>query len=38
MEKIIVGPSSKGAVNLNAPIKENLRSIPKRLDRDIANA
>ncbi|MCI0419201.1 MAG: fructose-bisphosphatase class II, partial [Acidobacteria bacterium] len=37
MEKIIVGPSSKGAVNLDAPVKENLRSIAKRLDRGVEN-
>jgi fructose-1,6-bisphosphatase II / sedoheptulose-1,7-bisphosphatase len=35
MEKIIVGPSSKGAVNLDAPVKENLRAIAKRLQRDV---
>ncbi len=37
MEKIIVGPSSKGAVDLDAPVKENLRAIAKRLDRDVEN-
>jgi len=35
MEKIIVGPSSKGAVNLDAPVKDNLRAIAKRLDREV---
>ena len=35
MEKIIVGPSSKGAVNLDAPVEDNLRAIAKRLDRDV---
>src|SRR6185312_4679473 len=35
MEKIIVGPSCKGAVELDAPVAENLRSIAKRLDRGI---
>lgn len=35
MEKIIVGPSSKGAVDLDAPVKDNLRAIAKRLDRDV---
>src|ERR1700681_2786960 len=35
MEKIVVGPSSKGAVDLDAPVADNLRSIAKRLDRDI---
>lgn len=37
MEKIIVGPSCKGAIDLEAPVKENLRSIARRLDRDIEN-
>src|SRR6187397_1062586 len=37
MEKIIVGPSSKGAVNLDAPVKDNLRAIAKRLDREVEN-
>ncbi|HVB54925.1 MAG TPA: class II fructose-bisphosphatase [Candidatus Acidoferrales bacterium] len=35
MEKIIVGPSCKGAVELDAPVEHNLRAIAKRLDRDI---
>jgi fructose-1,6-bisphosphatase II len=35
MEKIVVGPSCKGAVELDAPVIENLRAIAKRLDRDI---
>jgi len=35
MEKIIVGPSSKGAVDLDAPVATNLQSIAKRLDRDV---
>ena len=35
MQKLIVGPSSKGAVDLDAPVKENLRSIARRLNRDI---
>ncbi len=35
MEKIIVGPSCKGAVELDAPVAHNLRAIAKRLDRDI---
>jgi fructose-1,6-bisphosphatase II / sedoheptulose-1,7-bisphosphatase len=37
MEKIIVGPSCKGAIDLNAPVKDNLRAIARRLDRDIEN-
>ncbi len=35
MEKIIVGPSCKGAVELDAPVIDNLRVIAKRLDRDV---
>jgi fructose-1,6-bisphosphatase class II len=35
MEKIIVGPSCKGAVELDAPVKDNLKAIANRLDRDI---
>ncbi len=35
MEKIVVGPSCKGAVELDAPVSENLRAIARRLDRDI---
>src|SRR5579863_940581 len=35
MEKIIVGPACKGAVDLDAPVADNLRSIAKRMDRDI---
>lgn len=35
MEKIIVGPACKGAVDLDAPPKDNLKSIARRLDRDV---
>src|SRR5258707_7252657 len=35
MEKIVVGPSCKGAVDLDAPVSDNLKSIAKRLDRDV---
>lgn len=35
MEKIVVGPSCKGAVDLDAPVADNLRSIAKRLNRDV---
>jgi fructose-1,6-bisphosphatase II len=35
MEKIVVEPSAKGAVDLDAPVKHNLRSIAKRMGRDI---
>src|SRR6266480_1828451 len=35
MEKLVVGPSCKGAVDLDAPVADNLKSIAKRLDRDV---
>lgn len=35
MDKIIVGPSCKGAVDLDAPVAHNLRAVAKRLDRDV---
>src|SRR5260370_27194216 len=35
MEKVVVGPSCKGAVELDAPVADNLKSIAKRLDRDV---
>ena len=35
MEKIVVGPSCKEAVELDAPVADNLKSIAKRLDRDV---
>ena len=35
MEKLVVGPSCKGAVELDAPVKDNLKAIAQRLDRDI---
>jgi len=35
MEKIIVGPSCKGAVDLDAPVIDNLKAVAKRLDRGV---
>jgi fructose-1,6-bisphosphatase class II len=35
MQKLVVGPSSKGAVDLDAPVKDNLHAIASRLNRDI---
>src|SRR5881392_3986030 len=35
MEKIVVGPSCKGAVDLDAPVAENLKSIAKRMERAV---
>src|SRR5712664_1400301 len=35
MEKLVVGPSSKGKVDLNAPVEDNLKAIAKALDREV---
>ncbi len=35
MDKIIVGPSCRGAVDIDAPVKDNLKNIARRLGRDI---
>ncbi|MGH9371723.1 MAG: class II fructose-bisphosphatase [Vicinamibacterales bacterium] len=35
MEKLIVGPSSKQAVDLDAPVAENLRAIARSLERRV---
>ncbi|MCU1311739.1 MAG: fructose,6-bisphosphatase, class [Candidatus Angelobacter sp.] len=35
MEKLVVGPSCRGAVELDAPVKDNLKSIARRLGRDV---
>ncbi len=35
MEKIIVKPAAKGAVDLDAPVKDNLRAIARRLERSV---
>jgi fructose-1,6-bisphosphatase II len=35
MEKIVVGPSCKNAVELDAPVVDNLKSIAKRLKRGV---
>ncbi len=35
MEKIVVGPSCKGAVDLDAPVADNLKAIARRLERDV---
>jgi fructose-1,6-bisphosphatase class II len=37
MEKIIVGPAAKGAVHLDATVKENLQAIATRLGRAISD-
>jgi fructose-1,6-bisphosphatase class II len=35
MEKLVVGPTSKGAVSLDAPVRENLEAIARCLDRNV---
>jgi fructose-1,6-bisphosphatase class II len=35
MEKIIVGPAAKGAIDLDAFVKQNLKAIARRLQRGI---
>jgi fructose-1,6-bisphosphatase II / sedoheptulose-1,7-bisphosphatase len=35
MEKLVVGPSSRGKVDLNAPVEQNLKAIAGALDRDV---
>jgi fructose-1,6-bisphosphatase II len=35
MEKIVVGPSCKDAVDLDAPVAENLQNIAQRLERSV---
>ncbi len=35
MEKLVVGPTSKHAVHLDAPVEDNLNAIAKCLDRDV---
>ena len=35
MEKLVVGPRAKEGVSLDRPVKDNLRSIAKALDRDV---
>jgi len=35
MEKLVVGPSSRGKVDINAPVEHNLKAIAGALDREI---
>lgn len=35
MEKIVVGPAAKGAVELDAPVRHNLKAIARRLRRGV---
>jgi len=35
LDKIVIGPSCKGCVDLDAPVADNLKNIAKRLERDV---
>jgi fructose-1,6-bisphosphatase class II len=35
MEKLVVGPSSRGQVDLNAPVEDNLKAIARCLQREV---
>jgi fructose-1,6-bisphosphatase II len=35
MDKIVVGPAAKGSVDLEAPVKHNLKAIARRLQRGV---
>jgi fructose-1,6-bisphosphatase class II len=37
MEKLVVGPSCKGVVDLDAPPAANLKAIARRLNRDVSD-
>lgn len=37
MDKIAVGPASKGVVDLDAPVKENLARIAKATEKDVSD-
>jgi fructose-1,6-bisphosphatase II len=37
MEKLVVGPSCKGLVSLDAPVLDNLKAIARALDRKVEN-
>jgi len=35
MQKLIVGPTAKGRLHVDAPVSENLRALAKAFDRDV---
>src|SRR5690606_6302826 len=37
MEKIIAGPACRGALDLDAPVEENLKSIASCLEREVSD-
>ena len=36
MEKLIVGPEAKGAIDLNKPLMENIHSVAKALNKELS--
>ncbi|MFA5795296.1 MAG: class II fructose-bisphosphatase [Candidatus Brocadiia bacterium] len=37
MKKIAVGPRAAGAIDINAPVKDNVKAVAKKLGRDVSN-
>lgn len=37
MNKLVVGPAAKGHVDIDAPVKDNLKVIARRLNRDVSD-
>ncbi len=37
MDKIVVGPSCKGCVSIDAPVADNLKAIARALERDVTD-
>jgi fructose-1,6-bisphosphatase class II len=37
MDKLVVGPSSKGKVDINAPVEDNLKAIARCLNRNVSD-
>jgi len=37
MDKIVVGPTARGVVHLDAPVAENLRNIARAFDREVSD-
>src|SRR5579863_9554205 len=37
MDKIIAGPACQGALDIDAPVRDNLKAIARRLDRYVAD-
>jgi fructose-1,6-bisphosphatase class II len=35
MQKIVVGPTARGCIDIDAPVKDNLKRIAKAFDRDV---